>query len=358
MQVGNAVQDGKIIFILSSLHPRDAVGVTGGNISNSIIVEQLLSEGFRVKIICCNISKSYGDALLNAGAEVTVKNFSKGLFSKFFYLFWLLVQFKRCDVEGNCIVTSNGTNFLRAKRASQKIICRAYEDFYDGSTGVGFFEVAISKVKRAIVKKVYRSAETVITNSEFMRRFLDSRGYAKKTIVLYPPIDLGLSCSERRTASITRIGMINPTHHKGEDVFLDLSRKNLDLQFIYFARYDRRYGLSNVFYGGWQTDREQLYAQIDLLIVPSKWDEPFGRVAPEAIASGLPVLVSRRGGLPETVDEEFVVGGDSANDWSNKVRWAIENPEDVRAAWGRSLQITRKFGVDAHRGNLLEIFKG
>jgi glycosyltransferase involved in cell wall biosynthesis len=45
-----------------------------------------------------------------------------------------------------------------------------------------------------------------------------------------------------------------------------------------------------------------LFEQIDALVVPSLWHEPFGRVAIEANAWGLPVLASRRGGLPEIVE--------------------------------------------------------
>jgi glycosyltransferase involved in cell wall biosynthesis len=37
------------------------------------------------------------------------------------------------------------------------------------------------------------------------------------------------------------------------------------------------------------------------LVVPSLWDEPMGRVVPEAFSVGTPVLGARRGGIPEMV---------------------------------------------------------
>lgn len=40
-------------------------------------------------------------------------------------------------------------------------------------------------------------------------------------------------------------------------------------------------------------------ARVDLLVVPSVWDEPFGRVVADARAAGVPVLISDRGGLIE-----------------------------------------------------------
>jgi len=38
------------------------------------------------------------------------------------------------------------------------------------------------------------------------------------------------------------------------------------------------------------------------LLVPSVWDEPFGRVAAEALLNGVPPIVSDRGGLPEAAN--------------------------------------------------------
>jgi len=37
------------------------------------------------------------------------------------------------------------------------------------------------------------------------------------------------------------------------------------------------------------------------LVFPSVWEEPFGRVAVEAMGAGLPVIAARRGGLPEAL---------------------------------------------------------
>jgi glycosyltransferase involved in cell wall biosynthesis len=40
-----------------------------------------------------------------------------------------------------------------------------------------------------------------------------------------------------------------------------------------------------------------------LVVIPSVWEEPFGRTALEAIVQGTPVVVTNRGGLPEIVKE-------------------------------------------------------
>jgi len=43
------------------------------------------------------------------------------------------------------------------------------------------------------------------------------------------------------------------------------------------------------------------YKTIDVLVVPSIWEEPLGMVAVEGLANNLPVIASNRGGLRETV---------------------------------------------------------
>ncbi|AWW29641.1 group 1 glycosyl transferase [Echinicola strongylocentroti] len=47
----------------------------------------------------------------------------------------------------------------------------------------------------------------------------------------------------------------------------------------------------------------ELFEQIDVLVVPSLWEEPLGMVAIEALAHHVPVIANKAGGLKETVKE-------------------------------------------------------
>jgi glycosyltransferase involved in cell wall biosynthesis len=53
---------------------------------------------------------------------------------------------------------------------------------------------------------------------------------------------------------------------------------------------------------GWCKPND-FYAKVDVVVVPSRWNEPFGRVSIEPLEHGIPVIVARSGGLPENVDD-------------------------------------------------------
>jgi len=50
-----------------------------------------------------------------------------------------------------------------------------------------------------------------------------------------------------------------------------------------------------------RTALPDLLRSADVLVVPSRWDEPSGLTAAEGLATGLPVIASRVGGLPDVV---------------------------------------------------------
>lgn len=50
-------------------------------------------------------------------------------------------------------------------------------------------------------------------------------------------------------------------------------------------------------------DPAVFYEQVDVVVIPSLWHEPFGRTAIEALAYGIPVIASNRGGIPEAIQD-------------------------------------------------------
>ena len=64
----------------------------------------------------------------------------------------------------------------------------------------------------------------------------------------------------------------------------------------------RAAALTNVSFVG-QVRPDEFLSSLDLLVIPSVWEEPLGRVSHEALLYGVPSLVTPLGGLREVVDD-------------------------------------------------------
>lgn len=77
-----------------------------------------------------------------------------------------------------------------------------------------------------------------------------------------------------------------------------------------------------------ETQVTELLHNSDVLLCPSLWDEPFGRVVLDAYKNGLPVISSNRGALPELVKNMktgLVVEGGNIEDLCSAMQQFVEN---------------------------------
>jgi glycosyltransferase involved in cell wall biosynthesis len=64
------------------------------------------------------------------------------------------------------------------------------------------------------------------------------------------------------------------------------------------------------------------YARTRILMGPSIWPEPFGRIFVEAASNGIPSIASERGGIPEAVGKGGILIDDifDVNRWVEALR--------------------------------------
>jgi glycosyltransferase involved in cell wall biosynthesis len=82
-----------------------------------------------------------------------------------------------------------------------------------------------------------------------------------------------------------------------------------------------------------------LFCGVDVVVFPSVWAEPFGLVVAEAMASGVPFVVSDAGALPEVAgpDHPWVARAGDADDLARVVGLALAaSADDVRAVTDRA----------------------
>lgn len=116
----------------------------------------------------------------------------------------------------------------------------------------------------------------------------------------------------RTPGSGGRVLFVNPHPWKGVEIAFGLAERRPDIPFLFLEawkltpeqreEYRRRAAAAgNVEWRESVRDMRAIYAEARVVLVPSQWEEAWGRVASEAQVSGIPVLASDRGGLPESV---------------------------------------------------------
>ncbi|WP_137680699.1 glycosyltransferase [Aurantiacibacter suaedae] len=201
-----------------------------------------------------------------------------------------------CDAEMPDIVIVMGGKVVPAAKAAKgtglPVLVQVHDvelEFHDGDYG----EIADLPV---------------IANSQFTASFYrDTFGAAPS--VIYPYIR-----RERYLVKQTgqSVAFINPYVHKGLLVAIAVARRCAEIPFIFVGNVpeggdelgtwaDQLAGLPNVRCLAPVSDMRAIYAQTRILFAPSQWQEAFGRVAAEAQVSGIPVVGSGQGGLPEAI---------------------------------------------------------
>ena len=185
-----------------------------------------------------------------------------------------------------------------------------------------------------------------VCNSHFMAGHL-GRLTGSQAQVIYPSLESSFGVQGDPHGTIT---MINPFQVKGIDTLIEIARRMPEERFTIVESWtlsgpalqsllDRLRDLPNVSFQHRVPDIGSIYQRTKLLLVPSVWEEAFGRVAIEAQSCGIPVIASQRGGLPESVGDGGVCVADYLNPqaWVQQIRRVLHDPAVYQALAGRAL---------------------
>lgn len=93
----------------------------------------------------------------------------------------------------------------------------------------------------------------------------------------------------------------------------------------------------------------------DVAVIPSNWDDPFPTTVLEAQAIGLPIITTRRGGIPEEVIEEnaILLNTDESlvNNLANAIIDLYQHPEKRKAMSEASLKRSKLFDKETYARN-------
>ena len=147
-----------------------------------------------------------------------------------------------------------------------------------------------------------------IANSEFTARTY-AREFGIEATVIPPTINPTQYSTPTTGQFVT---LINPYEEKGFELAVRRAGAGPEIPFQFGesgkvedghrARNEETLApLGNVTLESRTNDMKTVYGRTRILLAPSKWEEAWGRVASEAHCSGIPVVGSRRGGLPEAI---------------------------------------------------------
>ena len=182
--------------------------------------------------------------------------------------------------------------------------------------------------------ELLNSVEKIIFVSEWVQKrfFLDlDQRLISKTDVIYPSIDKQKKFSKKEK-KIVFVGKLNPS--KGYDLYKEAITKILD-DFPNWKAYsigDENRNKPIIEHNnhkelGYLSHKEVLkvLSKTEIAVVPSRWEEPFGRTALEASSRGCATIISNRGGLPETSDYCLILDKLNEKNLYDKIKFLINN---------------------------------
>jgi glycosyltransferase involved in cell wall biosynthesis len=206
------------------------------------------------------------------------------------------------------------------------------------------------------IAEVTRLTRHFISNSQFTARRLKER-FGVDSHVIPPSIE---PSAYRVTPRGERVVFINPVQKKGVEKALEIAARCREIPFLFVESWTlspqdlaalqaRLASLPNVTFMHRTSDMKSVYAHARIVLAPSAWEEAWGRIASEAHISGIPVVGSDRGGLPEAIGPGGVVVPSDApiESWVEAVRGLWSDDARHRACSGAALAYAQRPELDA-----------
>ncbi len=127
------------------------------------------------------------------------------------------------------------------------------------------------------------------------------------------------------------VGSLN--YHKGIHLLIELINSQDDIHFIIIGNGPMKDSIpnkSNVHMLGSLSHEDVIpyYQHCNVLLIPSLWEEPFGRTAIEGMAAGIPIIASNTGGLKEILQytEAHLLNPQKPQSWNATINFLKNQP--------------------------------
>ncbi len=182
--------------------------------------------------------------------------------------------------------------------------------------------------------KLLNEVDKIIFVSKWVqtRFFINlDRKLTNKTEIIYPSIHREKKIY-KKDKKITFVGKLNES--KGYDIYKDAVIKILD-EFDNWKAYsigDESRDRPKIVHKnhkelGFLKHKKvlQFLNKSEIVVVPSRWEEPFGRTALESSSRACATIISKKGGLPETTDHCIILKKLNSTELYNQLKKLINN---------------------------------
>ena len=200
-------------------------------------------------------------------------------------------------------------------------------------------------------KKLLKTCYKIIFNSAWSKkRFLEGLENkfvnSNKLLIFYQSAQRGnLSLLKNKKKWITFVGKLNKA--KGYDIFVKSISKILDKYKDWKAIVigdEKREKIflkhKNATILGFKKHHEviNIFKKTSITVACSRWDEPFGRTSLEASANGCAVIITNKGGLPETVTDARILSNLNERNLTKSISSLIDDKKGRKDLQTNSIQ--------------------
>tara|TARA_B110000977_G_scaffold113143_1_gene146527 strand:- start:379 stop:1407 length:1029 start_codon:yes stop_codon:yes gene_type:complete len=191
-------------------------------------------------------------------------------------------------------------------------------------------------------KNLLNICEIIFISKWVQKQFFTDFSKIKKTAVI-PPGSPKPKTFPKKKKIIIFAGKTNLS--KGFDIFchavISILKKFPDWSSIIIGDDPReKFNFSHprLFFKGWVSYKKTLskFSEASICVIPSRWEEPFGRVSLESSAYGCANIVSKKGGLPETCKYKITLKNLTFDNLSKELEKLIMHPKKLALLQRRS----------------------
>lgn len=330
------------ILLINTLYYPNTIG--GAEKSVQILAEELVQKGHKVIVITLLDKKNNYKEIIN-GVNVyylAIKNLyfpfnnsKKSIYKPLWHLIDIYNYLMAKEVEKiirkerpDVVNTNNLAGFSVAvwdvvKKSGIPLV-HTIRDYYLMCPSSSMFKIGKNCTSQCGLCNIYSipkkllsdKVDYVIGISSFILNKHEHLGFFKKVEkeVIYNSINLQTQVNKKDQSNLISIGFIGRLEKsKGIEIFINLfdKIKEENVKFIVGGKGNKYYenillnmsiSNNNFSYLGF-VEPNEFFTKIDVLIVPSLWEEPLGRIVLEAYAHGVPVIGANRGGISELVKD-------------------------------------------------------